>query len=298
MESKEVQRREDVVAVQVRRHGCPGPSDEEYAEVLGEGLANTIRRLDRSPSLFNSAINQAVLHVNARLAMNPDASQLDAWEAVVSAMQVGSALFASAGAISGVLECRISDEVRQIPATGPQSYANPGNWLTTFWLAVVCREQDRMTKLCEVPVDLLRASGAEYDEYIYRWVDTLQTYWLEKPGLVEKLVATIEASRPDVAGIADPDLLNNILYQPINLFRRFLRKDHEAFNNALLEALKAHKEYWTANGERESSVSGYLALGPLAITCLAYDAGFPISMESEYLPSELLNRAWLGEFPM
>ncbi|MGA5420707.1 Imm49 family immunity protein [Streptomyces lavendulocolor] len=41
----------------------------------------------------------------------------------------------------------------------------------------------------------------------------------------------------------------------------------------------------------------YLALGPLAIACLAYDAGFPIDVESDYLPSELLNRAWLGEFP-
>ncbi|GAA2488111.1 hypothetical protein GCM10010393_19380 [Streptomyces gobitricini] len=26
------------------------------------------------------------------------------------------------------------------------------------------------------------------------------------------------------------------------------------------------------------------------------DAGFPIEVESDYLPSELLNRAWLGEF--
>ncbi|MGA5166236.1 Imm49 family immunity protein [Streptomyces lavendulocolor] len=41
----------------------------------------------------------------------------------------------------------------------------------------------------------------------------------------------------------------------------------------------------------------YLALGPLAIACLAYDAGFPIEVESEYLPKHLLTHGWLGEYP-
>lgn len=39
-----------------------------------------------------------------------------------------------------------------------------------------------------------------------------------------------------------------------------------------------------------------MALGPLAMACLAYDAGFPIEIESEYLPKALVERAWVGEF--
>ncbi|MGW2927959.1 hypothetical protein ACWC8S_24015, partial [Streptomyces fungicidicus] len=31
--------------------------------------------------------------------------------------------------------------------------------------------------------ETLRASGAVFEEYIYHWVDALQTYWLERPGL-------------------------------------------------------------------------------------------------------------------
>jgi hypothetical protein len=104
-------------------------------------------------------------------------------------------------------------------------------------------------------------------------------------------------SDPGVARIATREQLNKILYHPINLFHRFLRKDHAAFNDALKEALELHKAYWTANEEREDSPAGYLALGPLAITCLAYDAGFPIEIESDYLPKHLLQRDWLGEFP-
>ncbi|MGW7594442.1 Imm49 family immunity protein [Streptomyces rubiginosohelvolus] len=34
----------------------------------------------------------------------------------------------------------------------------------------------------------------------------------------------------------------------------------------------------------------------MAITCLAFDAGFPIEVESDYLPAHLLNRSWVGEF--
>ncbi|MFF3148306.1 Imm49 family immunity protein, partial [Streptomyces sp. NPDC057927] len=53
--------------------------------------------------------------------------------------------------------------------------------------------------------------------------------------------------------------------------------------------------YWTADEERES-LTGDVAIAPLAIACLAFDAGRPIEVESEYLPENLLDRSWLGEF--
>ncbi|MEU3510314.1 Imm49 family immunity protein [Streptomyces longwoodensis] len=42
--------------------------------------------------------------------------------------------------------------------------------------------------------------------------------------------------------------------------------------------------------------SGAVALGPLALACLAHDGGIPIDVESDYLPKHLLQRGWLGEF--
>ncbi|GAA1007197.1 immunity 49 family protein [Streptomyces thermogriseus] len=285
------------MTVRVARHGGPGPDDEAYVRTLGEGLSKTIDVLERVPRMFDGAMNSATLHLCACLAVDPDGSHLRTWEATVTAMQVTSAAFAAAVRTEGTIECRIADRMRTIPATGPQYYANAGNWLSAFWLAIVCREQDRMTQLCEIPIDFLRGSGVEYDEYIYHWIDALQTYWLERPGLGEKLLAAIQMSSPDVARIAHPEVLDKILYQPINLFQYFLQKDREDFNQALVEALELHKSFWTGDEDREESVEGYLALGPLAIACLAFDAGFPITVESDYIPSQLLNRAWLGEFP-
>jgi hypothetical protein len=90
--------------------------------------------------------------------------------------------------------------------------------------------------------------------------------------------------------------VQNILYPPINLFHRSVRKDEADFNQALVEALELHKAYWTADEDRANDPEGRIALGPLAVACLAYDGGIPIEVESDYLPKHLLQPGWLGEF--
>ncbi|MFI8892575.1 immunity 49 family protein [Streptomyces paradoxus] len=282
----------------VERHSRPQQLDDAAVQDLADELKDSIQDLGQSPTLFAMALNEALLLVQARTETNPRANLLETWEATVSAMQVGEAAFAAAAATAGTIQRRIVDEVRTIPATGPQPYANAGNWLTSLWFVIVCRDQERMTQMCRIPIEALRASGAQGDEFAYHWVDALQTYWLEEPGLLEKLTAAIESSYPEVATIAPRDLLQNVLYPPINLFHLFLRKDHDGFNAGLAEALELHKAYWTANEDRAADLAGSLALGPLAMACLAYDAGFPIEVESDYLPHHLLRRTWVGEFPV
>lgn len=123
---------------------------------------------------------------------------------------------------------------------------------------------------------------------------TLQTYWRGGPDLGSKLVAAIDGTDPEVA--TDPEMAGRLLYPPMEMFHRFLRKDHTAFHKALANAVQWHKEYWTEES-RAFQASGLVALGPLAVACFAHDAGFPIEVESEYLPATLLGRNWLGEFP-
>lgn len=72
---------------------------------------------------------------------------------------------------------------------------------------------------------------------------------------------------------------------------------HEEFNRSLENALLAHKEYWSSNPDIADSCYGWVALAPLAMACFALDAGFPVEVESDYLPKHLLQRTWIGEFP-
>ncbi|WP_327190575.1 immunity 49 family protein [Streptomyces xinghaiensis] len=286
------------MTVHIARHELPaGPEAERFAERANEHLLRGIDRLEESTAVIDSLFGTAVMTLRARCVIDPRAAAVETWEAAVNAMQLGSALFAVTGVSEGRVECRINRKMRSLPATGPMSTADAGTWLTAFWLAVICRERQRMTELCEVPLERLRSPEGQYDEYIYHWVDTLQTYWLRRPGLVEKLTATFEASDPSVARIAPKDLLQGLLYPPINLFYHFVRRDEAGFSPALVEALKLHQAYWTLTEERVTDIDGSIALGPLAIASLAYDGELPIEVESEYLPKHLLQHGWLGEFP-
>ncbi|WP_371788231.1 immunity 49 family protein [Streptomyces griseoaurantiacus] len=284
------------MTITVTRHSSPGPDDEGYAERLGQNMARNTAKLERSPASIDSMLGTAVLHVQARSIVDPRAARIETWEAVVTAMQVYSALFAVTGATEGTVQCRIDHEVRTLPAIGPRPYADAGNWLTAFWLTVVCRDQKRLTELSQIPLDRLRSEEGAYDDYIYHWVAALQAYWSRRPGLVEELTAAMQQSHPDVATITPRDRLQQVLYPPINLFYRFLRQDAPGFNQALTEALELHKAYWTADEDRTGDPSGMMALAPLAVACLAHDGGIPIEVESDYLPKYLLERGWLGEF--
>ncbi|WP_338897446.1 Imm49 family immunity protein [Streptomyces sp. TG1A-60] len=53
-----------------------------------------------------------------------------------------------------------------------------------------------------------------------------------------------------------------------------------------------------AGRAQRGRTDGAVALGPLAVACLAYDVGMQVEVESEYLPRHLLERAWVGEFEM
>ncbi|GAA2276086.1 immunity 49 family protein [Streptomyces atrovirens] len=274
------------------------PNPDELRQELNDDTLEDIKQLEGWPQGFGMTFSSALHTAKLQCSLDPTADKLETWEAWVAAMQVGSALFASATAPEGsTVECMIGHEVRTIPAVGITHFVDAGTWLEAFWLAIVCRDQARMTQLCEVPIETLRASGAVFEEYIYHWVDALQTYWLERPGLGEKLVAAFDGTDPDRLRFMDREMMLKVLYPPINLFYRFVSRDADKFNEALVQALELHKEYWTASEERQETGDGDVPLAILALACLAHDAGLPVEVESEYLPENLLKRSWLGEFP-
>ncbi|MET8401811.1 immunity 49 family protein [Streptomyces sp900116325] len=195
------------------------------------------------------------------------------------------------------MPCRIggTGEVKNLPATGPQDYLHAGDWLTSFYLATICRENERLNQLAQVPISFLRESGAEFDEYIYAWVETLQNAWFRRREAWDTLVTAVNGTAPESAQVAGKELMLKVLYPPLELFHLYLRREAGRFNESLAKALTWHKEYWTANEARSLSGEGLVALGPLAIACMARDADMPIEIESEYLPRELLEFGWVGE---
>ncbi|RDI46605.1 immunity 49 family protein [Nocardia mexicana] len=245
----------------------------------------------------SNALAAALATAKAHSALDPTATKFPTWEAWITAMQIGSALFDSATAAEGPVPCRvgIEGEVRNLPATGPRYYLHPGAWVTAFYLAVICRENDRLERLAHVPVEFLRASGAVVDEYIYDWVETLQNLWFGREETWDTLLTAVNGTAPEVTRVAEVELMLKQLYPPLELLHRYLSRETDRFNAALDDALTWHHEYWTAEEDRSCSTEGLVALGPLAIACMARDADMPIKVESDYLPKVLLEFGWIGE---
>ncbi|MFE1560920.1 immunity 49 family protein [Streptomyces sp. NPDC058734] len=283
--------------VTVAGHAEPRPDSTAWVDGLTEDLIEDLDALSPSspPRRLGSAWRDATFNVAARFGVDPHAAEPGTWEAVVAAAQLGSALFRTAGMTEGTTEVLIHHAMRTLPAAGPSWDANAEDWTQAFWYAVITRDQPKMTELCELPIDVLRASGADHDDYLYHWVATIQAYWLGRPELVPELTLTFQRSHPNVAVIAGRDYIQQVAYPPINLFYKFLRKDEEGFHSALLEALELHKQYWTATPERADDIDGLVPIGVLAVTCLAHDAGIPVDVESPYMPEHLLKRSWLGK---
>ncbi|MEV6395170.1 immunity 49 family protein [Streptomyces sp. NPDC051907] len=282
----------------IPRHPFRTDNAAEAMAPIIESTNQALEQLETSEDDRWDALMLTLTTAKWHCVADPTAAAFPTWEAWVTAMQVGSALFAAGTAAEGPVACRIGadGEVTNLPATGPQDYLHAGNWLTSFYLAVICRENERLNQLAQVPVSFLRASGAEFDEYIYAWVETLQNRWFGRQETWDTLVAAVDGTDPDVAQVAGKELMLKVLYPPLELFQLYLRGESEQFNASLAQALTWHKEYWTANEARSLSGEGLVALGPLAVACMARDDGdMAIEVESEYLPKELLEFAWAGE---
>ncbi|GGW42091.1 immunity 49 family protein [Streptomyces xantholiticus] len=278
----------------IPRHPFPTGNAEEGLAVLQENAQELIDGLEADSTDLGDAQRITLTLAHSRCLLDPRAAIFPTWDAWATAMQVGSAVFAAATTVEEQVQCRIAHKDRTLQATGPQWYVTPGAWINAFYLAVVCRERDRITALSQVPMSLLRENGSRFEEYHYAWIDTLQTYWLGGPDLGQKLVAAVDATDPQV--VADPETVGKLLYPPMELLHRIIRKDQAGFTQALTNALQWHKEYWSEES-RSVQAPGLVALAPLAIACFAHDAGISIEVESEYLPAVLIKRNWCGEFP-
>lgn len=222
---------------------------------------------------FAAALADALAHAET----DPDAARVETWDAWLAAQRHGCALFGHG-------------KDGEPPVEGGELAAGDDAaraWLDAFCLTLVTRDRERTTRLCQVPLDSLRG-GAPVDDYVLHWIDVLQSHWLRRPvdDVVDRLVTTIKASHPDTATLAPKDFLNLVDYQPVALFHRLLTHDHEAFGEALAESLVQHAGYWGESAAPRARV----ALGPLALACLAYDMDFPVRTDLPYLPRYLLNR--------
>ncbi|MEV0123574.1 hypothetical protein AB0I16_18930 [Streptomyces sp. NPDC050703] len=106
------------MTVLVDRHELPsGLEAEQFAEQLQEYFFEGVDELDGSASIIDAVFNTLVLNLRARCVVDPRAEAVETWEAAVTAMQLGSALFTVTVEGEGTVECRINRKVPHLTAS-------------------------------------------------------------------------------------------------------------------------------------------------------------------------------------
>ncbi|MFE4058334.1 immunity 49 family protein [Streptomyces sp. NPDC059096] len=280
----------------VVRQDYPKDAMAAVVPVMEESLSDALEEIETSHRSRSDAVTESLNVALVRTVGDPRAVMLETWESWLLAMQAHSAVFAAAVSEGEAVTCKVRQEERHLATTGPQTYLNASTWLDAFYLAIICREEARLDMLARVPVSLLRDFGGTLDEYAYAWVETLQSFWLHRDDLRTHLVRAVDLSAPEQARVLDAETMTKLHYPPIMLLYRYLRNDVAGFNEALADAVRWHKEYWTADEDRTLNIQGVVALAPLAIASLARANNLPLDIESDYLPEALLDFAWRGEF--
>ncbi|MCX5195908.1 immunity 49 family protein [Streptomyces sp. NBC_00249] len=279
------------MTLNVSRQDYPTDSMAAVVPVMEQSLSDSLETIETSHDARADAIWDSLNVVRVRCVGDPHALMPETRESWLLAMQVHSAVFAAAATGQETVTCEIRQEERRLATTGPQVHLHAGNWVNAFYLALICRETARLDMLARIPVSLLRDFGGAFDEYLYAWVETLQSFWLHRDDLREHLVRAVDLSTPGKARVLDRAEVSMLRRPPIMMLYRYLRNDPAGFDEALADAVHRHKQYWTATEDRTVNITGVVAIAPLALACLAKANGFPMETRSAYLPEALLDFA-------
>jgi|SRR5699024_2692695 len=289
------------------RHEFPYGIDPGFLESRIQYRDELVQELERDCSNIDMYLSPIHRTAELSLRLDPEAAEVETWEAWTIAMQVHNTVFALSAVEEGTqIEYLIDHKTRTLTAPGKLDCADASTWQTAFFLAVVCRDNARAQALCQFPVENMRQAAndaqVEYNDYIYHWVAALQAFVNGTDDLAGELRQAMELSDPD-QGAFGGDALDLLVFPQMEVFRQLLLEDSDGFNQALVDALESYKHFHIRICEEKKIASGIVPLNLLALACLAHDKaehtpGFALEVESEYLPKHLVKRSWHGEFPI
>lgn len=190
----------------------------ENADLLVPFVQRLIDLIEKNPTALNSVTTRSLNEAAYRCISDPTAKRIDTWNSIARAMQTSSAIFLTARKSDGEVEFPVECRIFRTAATGPTVRTDAEAWITALWLAMICRKRDRIDMLCAMPIDLIRASGAQYDPYVYHWIRALQTVWRGEKRGNDQLLAAMRGTDPENVDIASPELVLRILNPPMLMF--------------------------------------------------------------------------------
>jgi hypothetical protein len=247
-------------------------------------VAILMRRLPEDPTLLGRCISAmqecAILEHVVRA--DADAFEIGLEDAAI----LRGEMFACAVSGGRPRHVELSGERYLTVRDVSRSDTGVNGWLGGYYASAIVQRRDILNAIVDVPESLLRSCPGVAGGYMYGLIKTLRALWKRSPDIEEHLQAAFDATDPTRLPEDEIDWVLNIVVQELGLIEALIEGSSSLFNERLEKALLRHKHYYSAQ-ERCLSPSGFIALGPLALTLIAYQRGCPISVESDYIPRDL-----------
>ncbi|GAA0523970.1 hypothetical protein GCM10011581_45180 [Saccharopolyspora subtropica] len=274
---------------EISRHEIDLSAANAQVEYFSEDIDLYVGALPRTNSAVGTLFSSARSLLHCRCAIDPTASTPETKQIFQLAMEAGAAIFSAAQDTEGRTPCRIGGQTVELSGAELLRYASAANWLNSIFLAIITRNGEAINAINATPPSLLQGTESTYPPYIYSWCETIRRFVARESGAAEALHEAIAATDPEQLDPRTRDYTLRIVVPQMRMFHYLISSsDASEFNSAVSDALEAHKAFWSANADKAADPEGYLALGPLALSCIARDVGIPIEVNSEYLPREAL----------
>jgi Immunity protein 49 len=211
---------------------------------------------------------------------SPDGAEL--WTGARAIAQGRAGTFA-AGTASGRVRVPFGDKMVEIDRNPDFNNASGTDWLDGWFCATVVRDTVCLEMLAEVPDEIFRISRVAGASSHDPWRHALCAYYRRQDptAFVERALFMTEPAQLTRLLKAD---VAKVWASRFRMLLPLFHKDADAFNRVLVDALEVHKKFYGKKAQ-SNELGGYIALAPLALCALAHDAGLPIEVDSEYLPT-------------
>lgn len=279
-------------------HGWQPNDIQERLDYYTNRLPKSLANVTKKPSNLSSLLDVSLNYAGYLSVLEPNSVQI--YRALSIAANTISSIFSLADlSITEKYDLYVGEgPAFSFPQTGPSTYSDSVTWKEGYFLAAACREKYVLDSLVSRSTDIIRQSSNGVNEYSHLVVDALKSFYNLETSIEEtneKLIAVADATDESKIRPLTMDATINIVLPEMELISCILEGNFEHFNESLADALNCHKRHWSSDEKMSGDPRGFIAIGLLGIACFAYDKGFPIEVESEYIPKCILEKQFFAQ---
>ncbi|MGI2171518.1 immunity 49 family protein [Shewanella sp. MF05960] len=167
------------------------------------------------------------------------------------------------------------------------AYLHTDVWEKVFYAAVTQRDKKAIEQLIQVPQSVFDNANIKADAFDTALINLMKGLFEPEANMGDLLEAALIAADPNAIASGRRRYVQHILLPLMPVYRCiYTANAQDEFNEAMVEALEAHKKYWKKD-ERERQ--GWISLPLMAAASHAYDIkGYQLTVETDYIPDFLV----------